>query len=110
MIGEANSDGSSGRGVSVMIFTLNEALHLPSCLAALTWCDDVIVIDSFSSDETEQISRANGARFFSNHFAGFGVQRNWALDNTAPKYPWILILDADERVQTELAQDLAAIA
>ena len=103
-------DSALRSGVSVMIFTLNEGLNLPSCLDALKWCDDVIVIDSFSSDDTEKIARGHGARFFSNHFAGFGVQRNWALDNTAPKYPWILILDADERVQTELAQELAAIA
>ena len=93
-----------------MIFTLNEALHLPSCLAALSWCDDVIVIDSLSSDETEQISRANGARFFSNQFAGFGAQRNWAVDNAKTKHPWILILDADERVSPALAEEMLGIA
>lgn len=107
---EAHSNDSSGSGISVMIFTLNEALHLPSCLAALTWCDDVIVIDSLSSDETEEISRASGARFFSNQFAGFGAQRNWALDSAKPKHRWILILDADERVPTELAKEMLGIA
>ena len=110
MQNEANLDDSSRTGVSVMIFTLNEALHLPSCLATLSWCDDVIVIDSLSSDETEQISRAKGARFFSNQFAGFGAQRNWALDNAKPKHPWVLILDADERVSPELAKEVLGIA
>lgn len=95
--------------MSVMIFTLDEALNLPSCLEALKWCDDVIVIDSLSSDDTEKIAREQGARFFSNPFAGFGVQRNWALDNTVPKYPWILILDADERVPAELVNEMTAI-
>lgn len=89
-----------------MIFTLDEALHLPSCLAALHWCDDIIVVDSLSSDDTEKIARQHGARFFSNPFSGFGEQRNWALDNTSPKYPWILILDADERVPVELANEI----
>ena len=67
-------DSALRSGVSVMIFTLNEGLNLPSCLDALKWCDDVIVIDSFSSDDTEKIARGHGARFFSNHFAGFGVR------------------------------------
>jgi len=96
--------------VSVMIFTLNEQIHLPSCLDALTWCDDVIVVDSFSTDNTQSICEARGARFFQNKFGGFGQQRNWALDNTAPKHPWILILDADERVTPELVLEMEDIS
>lgn len=96
--------------VSVMIFTLNEEIHLPSCLDALDWCDDIIVVDSFSSDRTEAICRERGARFFQNRFKGFGSQRNWALDNAQPRHSWILILDADERVTPELGRELKAIA
>jgi len=92
--------------VSVMVFTLNEAVHLPSCLASLAWCDDVIVVDSYSSDATEAISRAAGARFFQNRFTGFGDQRNWALEHCAPTHDWILILDADERVMPALVDEL----
>jgi len=110
MISVRTADHAPGSGVSVMIFTLDEALNLPSCLDALTWCDDVIVIDSLSSDDTEKIARNRGARFFSNQFAGFGAQRNWALEHTEPKHPWVLILDADERVPTELAKEMTAIA
>lgn len=62
--------------VSVIICTLNEELHLPSCLASLQWCDDVIVVDSFSTDHTEEICRVAGVRFFQNKFEGFGNQRN----------------------------------
>ena len=59
---------TSGRicHVSVMVFTLNEELHLPGCLAALAWCDDVIVVDSFSTDRTFEICERDGARFFQN--------------------------------------------
>lgn len=95
--------------VSVMIFTLNEEIHLPSCLAALGWCDDVIVIDSFSSDRTAELCQQSNVRFFQNHFDGFGNQRNWALQNTAPRHEWILVLDADERVTPELVAEMAAI-
>jgi glycosyltransferase involved in cell wall biosynthesis len=93
-----------------MIFTLNEEIHLPACLAMLGWCDDVIVVDSFSTDGTELISREHGARFFQHGFEGFGAQRNWALEHTNPKHAWVLILDADERVPPALAQELAEIA
>jgi glycosyltransferase involved in cell wall biosynthesis len=96
--------------VSVMIFTLNEEVHLPSCLDALSWADDIIVVDSFSSDRTRTICEERGARFFQNRFAGFGSQRNWALDHAQPRYSWILILDADERVTPELARELGGIA
>ena len=96
--------------VSVMIFTLNEAIHLPACLDALGWCEDVIVVDSFSTDETRTICEGRGVRFYQNKFAGFGSQRNWALDNANPRFPWILILDADERVTPELARELGDIA
>jgi len=97
---------STAAPVSVMIFTLNEEVHLPSCLAALEWCDDVIVIDSFSTDRTEAICREGGARFYQRAFDGFGGQRNWALRHAEPRYAWILILDADERVPPELAREL----
>ncbi len=92
--------------VSVMVFTLNEEIHLPSCLAALAWCDDIIVVDSFSSDATADICQAAGVRFFQNRFTGFGDQRNWALDHCQPRHDWILILDADERVTPELVDEL----
>jgi glycosyltransferase involved in cell wall biosynthesis len=91
-----------------MIFTLNEEANLPRCLDSLRWCDDVIVVDSFSSDGTEALCKERKVRFFQNAFHGFGTQRNWALENTSPKHEWILILDADERVPPELARELAA--
>ena len=90
-----------------MIFTLDEEIHLPACLRSLAWCDDVIVVDSFSRDRTREICLGAGARFFEHEFTGFGDQRNWALGNTAPKHEWVLILDADERVPPELASELA---
>ena len=96
--------------VSVMIFTLNEEIHLPTCLATLGWCDDVIVVDSFSTDRTESICREHGVRFFQHAFDGFGSQRNWALEHTEPEHPWVLILDADERVPPALAHELAEVA
>jgi glycosyltransferase involved in cell wall biosynthesis len=95
--------------VSVMVFTLDEEIHLPSCLASLAWCDDVIVVDSFSRDTTEAIAREAGARFYQHRFAGFGSQRNWALEHTQPKHEWILVLDADERTTPELVDEMRRV-
>ncbi len=95
--------------VSCMVFTLDEEVNLPHCLASLDWCDDVIVIDSGSGDRTLEIARVGGARVFVHGFDGFGSQRNWALDNAAPKHPWVLILDADERVTPELVAEMTAL-
>jgi glycosyltransferase involved in cell wall biosynthesis len=111
---ESHMDGKGRCLVSVMVFTLNEEINLPSCLDSLEWCDDVIVIDSFSTDRTRSIAEAKGARFFQNAFTGFGDQRNWALAHCTPRHPWVLILDADERVMSELVvemhQKLACVA
>ena len=95
--------------LTVMIFTLDEELHLPACLASVAWCDDVIVVDSHSSDRTAEICRAAGVRFFQQKFLGFGEQRNWAFDHTEPRNEWILILDADERPTDALRRELEGI-
>ena len=92
-----------------MIFTLNEEIHLPACLQSLAWCDDIIVVDSYSSDSTEQVCRTAQTRFFQHKFQGFGKQRNWAIENTDPKHDWILILDADERVPSELQKEIQRV-
>src|SRR4051812_23306130 len=94
---------------TAMVFTLNEEINLPACLDSLARCDDVIVIDSFSNDATRAICESRGVRFFQHAFSGFGTQRNWALEYTSPRHPWVLILDADERVPPELAQELAQL-
>jgi glycosyltransferase involved in cell wall biosynthesis len=96
-------------GISAVIFTLNEEINLPACLQSLKWCDDVIVVDSFSTDGTKELCERAGVRFFQNKFEGFGIQRNWAIDNAGPKYDWILILDADERVTPELVEEMRTI-
>lgn len=96
--------------VSVMVFTLNEEIHLPGCLSSLSWCDDIIVVDSFSNDNTELLALEHNAKFFQHAFKGFGSQRNWALRNIEIKHTWLLLLDADEKVPTALAEEMNAIS
>jgi glycosyltransferase involved in cell wall biosynthesis len=93
--------------VSCLIYTLNEEINLPHCLKSLDWCDDIVVVDSFSADATAGMATAAGARVVQHEFTGFGDQRNWSLKEVPLKHPWALILDADERVPRELADELA---
>src|SRR5437016_4156444 len=93
--------------VSCLIFTLNEEVNLPHCLGSLGWCDDVVIVDSFSTDRTEALAQVHGVRFVQHKFTGFGDQRNWSLEHIPLKHPWALILDADERVPAELVAELA---
>ncbi|KKK65699.1 hypothetical protein LCGC14_2971520, partial [marine sediment metagenome] len=62
--------------ISVLILTLNEEVDLPACMESVSWCDDVVIFDSFSSDRTEQIATAAGARFFQREFDDYASQRN----------------------------------
>lgn len=86
--------------ISVVILTKDEEKDLPQCLAALTWSDDVHVVDSGSTDNTVEIAYQYKATVTTNKFESFGKQRNFALDHLKFKHDWILFLDADE-VATE---------
>jgi glycosyltransferase involved in cell wall biosynthesis len=94
--------------VSVMVFTLDEEENIEDCLDSVEWCKDIIIIDSGSVDKTRELTQRSNVRFYPHAFEGFGRQRNWAIANTCPRYDWILILDADERVPLELAEEIKA--
>ncbi|MCC6230549.1 MAG: glycosyltransferase family 2 protein [Phycisphaerales bacterium] len=96
--------------VSIFIQTLNEEQNLPSCLDSVSWCDDVVVLDSISCDGTERICRERGARFFQRKFDGRGPHQNWAMENIDWKHPWVFYLDADEHMTPELQREIEAIA
>ncbi len=82
--------------VSVIILTKNEERDIATCLSSLLWCDDIHILDSYSSDNTIAIAKTFNVSVTSNAFVSFGHQRNFALDTIPVKYPWILFLDADE--------------
>lgn len=92
--------------ISVLILTLNEEKNLPACLAALSWTDDIVVLDSFSTDQTTEVARQHGVRVFQRKFDCFAGQRNYALDSIEFKHDWILHLDADEVVTPALRQEM----
>src|SRR3712207_1567401 len=84
--------------ISVIILTKNEENDLPTCLRSLSWCDDLHVLDSGSTDKTLEIAKQFKTSVWHHPFESFGKQRNFALDQLPIKYNWILFLDADEVV------------
>jgi len=95
--------------ISVLILTLDEERNLPHCLAALAWCDDIVVVDSGSTDGTVAIARGGGAHILLHPFDNFAAQRNWGLENGNFRHDWVLHLDADEVVTPELNAALMSL-
>jgi glycosyltransferase involved in cell wall biosynthesis len=88
--------------LSAILITKNEAADLPDCLASLSFCDEIVVVDSGSTDATVGIAEAAGARVIQTaDWPGFGPQKQRALE--AARSEWVLSIDADERVPVDLA-------
>jgi glycosyltransferase involved in cell wall biosynthesis len=95
--------------ISVMIPIRNEAANLPACLASVAWCDDIVVVDSDSTDGSADIARQAGARVVDFKWDGrFPKKKNWALAEVNWKNAWVFIIDADERVTPELETAMRA--
>jgi glycosyltransferase involved in cell wall biosynthesis len=95
--------------ISVLILTLNEEINLPSCLASVAWSDDIVVLDSLSTDRTVEIARAHGARVFQRCFDNERNQRTYGLREISFKYPWVYMPDADEITPPELRDEILAV-
>jgi glycosyltransferase involved in cell wall biosynthesis len=97
--------------ISVVILTYNEECNVAYALDSVRWSDNVVVIDSYSTDRTEEICRRYPNVTFVQHlFKDLASQRQFALDSGLIKHPWALALDADEYVTPELRDELANIA
>ena len=91
---------------SILLLTYNEEVNLPACLASISWCDDIVIVDSYSSDKTVEIARSAGIQFVQRKFDDFAGQRNFALEQISFKYDWVFHLDADEIFTGELKQEI----
>lgn len=90
--------------LSVTIVTLNEAFNLPDCLESVKWADEIVVVDSGSTDETIEIAKKYTDKVFYHPWSNYAAQKNWAIDQTS--HPWTLSLDADERVTPPLCEEI----
>lgn len=94
--------------VSILILTYDEAINLPDCLESVSFSDDVVVLDSGSSDGTEQLAEAQGATVLQRPFDNYAAQRNFGLAHDF-KHDWILMLDADERIPNDFIEEIRRV-
>jgi glycosyltransferase involved in cell wall biosynthesis len=100
----------SQKQISVVVLTYNEEANLSTTLKSVEPLDvDIFVVDSGSTDSTREIARSAGAHEYTHPFENYARQLNWALNNLPIRTPWVMRLDADERLTPELARELAAV-
>jgi glycosyltransferase involved in cell wall biosynthesis len=93
--------------LTALVLTFNEQLHLQRCLDSLKGvCSEIVVIDSFSTDNTKEIAERNGARFYQNKFSNHATQLNWGIQNGDITTDWVIRVDADEYITPELASEI----
>ncbi|HEX3250649.1 MAG TPA: glycosyltransferase family 2 protein [Pyrinomonadaceae bacterium] len=90
--------------ISATIITYNEESNIKAACESVAWADEIVVVDSNSTDATRELAAASGARVITNPWPGFGAQKQFAVDQT--KHEWIFSLDADERVSDELKRSI----
>ncbi|HYX62869.1 MAG TPA: glycosyltransferase family 2 protein [Burkholderiales bacterium] len=90
--------------VSAVLITRNAAGVLDACLESLAFADEIVVVDSASTDATREIAARRGARVVQKEWLGFGRQKQFAVEQA--KHDWVLCLDADERVSAKLAESI----
>ncbi|MCZ7544764.1 MAG: glycosyltransferase family 2 protein [Anaerolineae bacterium] len=92
--------------LAAVILTRNEARHIADCVKSAVWADEVVVLDTYSTDRTVTLAEAQGARVIEHPFENFAQIRNAAL--ALVEAEWILFVDADERVTPALADEIRA--
>lgn len=95
---------------SVLILTFNEEINIARCIESLNWCSDIVILDSYSADMTIQIARNYpNVRVVKRAFDGYSSQRNFGLKEIDYKNDWLLMVDADEVVESYLATEIEAL-
>jgi glycosyltransferase involved in cell wall biosynthesis len=101
----ALEEGRPSPMVSGLVTCYNEEHNVGDCIESLLWCDEVIVVDSFSTDRTPEIAQSyDKVRFFQRTYYGAGAQKNWALQHV--RHPWVFLLDSDERCTPSLRAEI----
>jgi glycosyltransferase involved in cell wall biosynthesis len=93
--------------ISTTIITLNEESHIKAACESAGWADEIVVVDSESTDATREIAEACGARVITNPWPGFGAQKQFAVEQA--QHEWIFSLDADERVSDDLKKSIESL-
>ncbi len=104
----AESSASGRPKISCVITTFNEENNIADCLDSLLWCDEILVVDSFSTDRTPEIVQGyDEVTFHQRTYFGSAAQKNWAMDQC--QHDWLLIFDADERCTPKLRREIEGL-
>lgn len=96
-------------GVSVVVLTLNEEVNIARCLDALRWSDDIVVVDSGSTDRTVEIARSYGARVVERRLVSWSEHQNWINEHVPFRHPWVYYSDADEVMPEDLRDEIVRV-
>ncbi len=110
-VSETKKDRAEGRNrptISGIITSFNEEHNIAACIESLLWCDEILVIDSYSTDRTPEIAQSyDKVRFFQRTYFGGAAQKNWAFQHV--QCEWIFLLDADERCLPENRSEIETL-
>lgn len=93
--------------ISVVVTTFNEEVNIVDCLKSVLWADEILLVDSLSTDKTIELAEQFPVKILARQYFGSAAQKNWSLDRISND--WVLILDADERVPEKLAREILTI-
>ncbi|HET6374026.1 MAG TPA: glycosyltransferase family 2 protein [Candidatus Polarisedimenticolia bacterium] len=93
--------------ISVIVPTFNEEENIQECLESVTWADEILVVDSFSTDRTLEIARRYTDRIIQREYVNSASQKNWAIPQT--RHRWVMVVDADERATPELRAEIQGL-
>lgn len=94
--------------ISGLVTCFNEEENIGACIESIDWCDEIVVVDSFSTDRSPEIAKSYPkVRFFQREYFGAGAQKNWALQHV--RYEWVFLLDSDERCTPQLRDEVLAL-
>jgi len=93
--------------LTVIVPTFNEEENLPQCLESVQWADEIMVVDSGSTDATSRIAQKHTHRILQHEYINSATQKNWAIPQAT--YPWVIIVDADERVTPQLRKEIEGV-
>ena len=101
-------DGRTRPKVTGVLTSFNEEHNIADCIESMLWCDEIILVDSYSTDRTPEIAqRYDKVRFFQREYYGAGAQKNWALQHV--RYDWVFLLDSDERCTPGLRREIESL-
>lgn len=93
--------------ISALVTVYNEEENIRACLESVAWADEIVVVDSYSTDRTPEIAREFTDRVMQRRYRNYADQHNWAIPQVS--HPWVLIVDGDERITPALREEILAV-